>query len=125
MRVITAILIAFILTACGDDKASTSDLADDNASSSGLADDKASSDDFADSKVAADYKKKVDKKVGSVVLKSVVKELGVSEEQAKCLLGNLKLTQLGLKGSDPAARADPAVQAVFDECGVNSPVSDS
>jgi len=115
MRVFAVIMVAFILTACGDDKASTGDVADD----------KTTSDDFADSKVAADYKKKVNKKMSAVVLKSVVKEMGISEEQAQCLLGDLKLTQLGLKGSDPAARADPAVQAVFDKCGVDSPPAES
>ena len=99
MKVIAAILVAFTLTACGDDKASSVEP--------------------ADNKAADTYKAKVDKEVSDSVVNSLVREWGISEKQAKCLLGDLRASQLGRAGSDPA------VQAVFEKCGVDPSVADS
>ena len=99
MKVIAAILITFTLTACGDDKGASVDSTDNSG--------------------AAAYKAKVDKKVSDSVVNSLVREWGISKKQAQCLLADLRASQLGRAGTDPA------VQAVFDKCGVDPSVADS
>jgi len=65
----------------------------------------------------AAYKAKVDKQVSESVVNSLVREWGVSEEQARCLLGDLRASQLG------RAASDPAVQEVFRRCDVDPTVA--
>lgn len=62
---------------------------------------------------AGAYKAKVGKQVSESVVNSLVREWGVSEEQARCLLGDLRASQLG------RAASDPAVQEVFRRCDVD------
>ena len=65
----------------------------------------------------AAYKAKVGKQVSESVVNSLVREWGVSEEQARCLLGDLRASQLG------RAASDPAVQEVFRRCDVDPTVT--
>ena len=73
--------------------------------------------DSADNKGETAYKAKVDKEVNESVVNSLVREWGISEKQARCLLGDLRASQLGRAGSDPA------VQAVFEKCRVDPSVA--
>ena len=98
MKFIAVFLLTFTLAACGDKN-------DPAAESS------------AD-KDAAEYKAKVDKKVSESVVNSLAREWEISEEQARCLLGDLRPYQL------ESASSDPAVAAVFDKCGVDPAVAD-
>jgi len=99
MKVIAAILITFTLSACGDDKGPSVDSSDNTGADS--------------------YKAKVDKQVSDSVVNSLVREWGISKKQAQCLLADLRASQLGRAGSDPA------VQAVFEKCGVDPAAADS
>jgi hypothetical protein len=67
---------------------------------------------------AAEYKAKVDKQVSESVVNSLAREWKIPEEQVRCLLGDLRPSQLERAGSDPA------VAAVFDKCGVDPAVAD-
>jgi len=98
MKIFAAVFFALILTACGGDETPSAKPAPDEA--------------------AAAYKAKVNKKVSDSVVNSLVREWGISETQAACLLADLRASQLG------RANSDPAVQAVFESCGVDPSVTD-
>jgi|SRR5210317_537471 hypothetical protein len=98
MKIIAVFLLTITLSACGDNN--------DPATES-------ETDTFAE-----EYKAKVDKQVSESVVNSLVREWEISEEQVRCLLGDLRPSQLDRAGSDPA------VAAVFDKCGVDPAVAD-
>ena len=93
---IGGLVMALSVTACGEDKAQTPAEAE---------------------KGAAEYKARVDKTVSESVVNSLVREWNISEEQARCLLADHRASQLGRVGSDPA------VQAAFEKCGVDTSVA--
>ena len=97
MKVIAIFLLTFTLAACGDNNDPAAESSTDNG--------------------AAEYKAKVDKQVSESVVNSLVREWGISDEQVRCLLGDLRPSQLERAGSDPAVRA------VFDKCGVDPAVA--
>ena len=93
------ILLTLLLTACGGESETSGE---------------STAADFA-----AEYKAEVDKQISESVVNSLVREWGILEKQARCLLGDLRASQLGRVDSDPA------VQAVFEKCGVDPSVVDS
>lgn len=110
MRIIPVILFLAFLTACGDQS---------EPPSSGNTDpERAAAEDSDFDKAAADYQDKVRKKTSDSVVNSLVREWGVSEEKVRCVLGQLKFSQI------QQANTDPAAQAVFNECGVDPSVVD-
>ena len=93
MHILAVCLFMFTLTAWGGEN----DLSVEPAADNG----------------ATAYKAKVDKQVSESVVNSMVREWGISEEQARCLLGDLRASQLGL------AASDPTVEEVFRKCDVD------
>ena len=73
-----------------------------------------------DTETVEAYKAKVKTTINESVVNSLMREWdGVTESQVRCILADVKVTQL----EDPSA--DPAVLAVFDRCGVDPAVTGS
>jgi len=110
MKIIPVILLLAFLTACVDQNeppaGANADSEQPTAIESGL------------DTAAAEYQAKVRKKTSDSVVNSLVREWGVSEEKVRCVLGQLRLSQI------QQANTDPAAQAVFNECGVDPSVVD-
>lgn len=110
MRIIPVILFLAFLTACGDQK--------EPPAGSNAGPEQATTEDSGLDRAAAEYQAKVRKKTSDSVVNSLVREWSVSEEQVRCVMAQLKFSQV------QQANTDPAVKAVFNECGVDPSVVD-
>jgi hypothetical protein len=95
-----AICISLSLASCGGDQGSSGE---------------APAADVSDEDVAA-YQEKVSRKVSDSVVNSFVREYGISEEEARCLVDDIGVADLG------RAETDPEVQARIRACGVDPAV---
>jgi hypothetical protein len=98
------LLFFFLLAACGGDQSSPGESADVGAMDDAAMD------------AAVEYQKKVSAKVGDSMVKSFVRDFGITEEQARCLLEEIGLTDL------MRAETDPEVQDQIRECDVDPEV---
>ena len=100
MKIYFAIFISLILASCGGDQGST----DQSAAGDTLDD------------AAAEYQEKVSAKVSDSMVNSFVREWGVSEDEARCVVSNIKTSEL------MRVETDPDVQARLKDCGVDPAV---
>ena len=110
MRIIPLVLMAVLLTACGGQEKPLAGAATDT--------EKPASEANGTDGAAAAYKEKVREKMSNSVVNSLVREWGVPEADVRCVLAQLKLSQI------EQVQSDPAVRAVFEECGVDPAVAD-
>jgi len=111
MKIAPLILLAALLCACGDDSTPASGAAAQPEQASSEA---SSSDDRA----ADEYRAKVQSKMRDSAVNSLAREWSVPRENVRCVLGKVKISQV------EQANTDPAVKAVFEECGVDPAVVD-
>jgi len=111
LRVYTLILfMAFGQTACGGDKAPTEEqITTTNTTSNNS--------EAATSEQTEAYRAKVSNQLNDSYLNSMVRNWKISREQAECLLGDHKMTEI-LRG----AEKDPAIRSVIEGCGVDPSV---
>jgi len=110
LQVYTLILfIALGLTACGDKAPTEEQITSTNTTrkSSGA----------ATSEQTGAYRAKVSNQVNDSYLNTMVRNWNISREQAECLLGDHKMTEI-LRG----AEKDPAIRSVIEGCGVDPAV---
>lgn len=100
MKILSAILIPFVLLSCGGDQGSSGDAETVDMSS----------------EMVTDYQEKVSAKVSDSMVNSFVRDWGISEDEAKCLLDDIGMADL------MRAESDPEVQARVRECGVDPAV---
>ena len=110
LQVYTLILfIALGLTACGDKVPAEEQITSTNTTSN--------SSGAATSEQTEAYRAKVSNQVNDSYLNTMVRNWNISREQAECLLGDHKMTEI-LKG----AEKDPAIRSVIEGCGVDPAV---
>lgn len=100
MKTYFTIFLSLMLVSCGSDQNSSGDSADAAMSSEDV----------------AEYQEKVSAKVSESMVNSYVREWGISEDQARCVVTNIKTSEL------MRADSDPDVQARLKECGVDPAV---
>jgi hypothetical protein len=110
MKILPVIFFVAFLTACGEQN--------EPPAGANAGPEQATTEDSSLDRVATEYQAKVRKKTSDTVVNSLVREWGVSEEKVRCVLGQLKFSQV------QQANTDPAAQAVFNECGVDPSVVD-
>ena len=110
MKHFTLILLAALLTACGSP-------APPDAGTATESEQAASEADGLDESAAA-YQARVQKKMRESTVNSLAREWSVPHEQVRCVLNDLKLSQV------QNVKNDPAAQAVFEKCGVDTAVMD-
>lgn len=108
MKIYLVILMSFMLFACGNNSDNQNNAAADSAVADKMADENA--------KAAAEYQKKVSSKVADSMANSFVRDWGISEKQARCVVDNINTGDL------MRAESDPDVQAQLNECGVDPAV---
>lgn len=108
MKFIPLMLIAAFLCSCGGQ--------DEPAAAAVAEPEQAASETAGLDDAAAEYQAKVQTKTRNSVVNSLVREWGVPEENVRCVLDQLKISQI------QKANTDPAAQAVFKECGVDPAV---
>ena len=111
LRVYTLILfMALGQTACGGDKAPTEEqITTTNTTSNNSG--------AATSEQTEAYRANVSNQLNDSYLNSMVRNWNISREQAECLLGDHKMTEI-LRG----AEKDPAIRSVIEDCGVDPSV---
>ena len=114
MRITTVSLMAFLLVACGSDDAP--ELASEDADTPP----NAAAPDAEFDEYAAEYQEKVQEKVqkrmGNAMVSAFQEDWNVSEVEARCLYEGIPMEKL------ESGLSEPAVQAVFVECGVDPEV---
>ena len=112
MRIALVLVVTVFLIACGEDN-QTATATEQSPVKTELPAKNPTNDE-----IAAEYEKKVHKKVSNSVVNSLAREWGVPNEKITCLLNDLRITQL----QDPTS--GPAVLEVFKKCGVDPAVAD-
>ena len=110
MKHLALILLVALLTACGSPASPAADTA-------AKPEQAASEADGLDESAAA-YQAKVQKTMREATVNSLAREWSVPQEQVRCVLNDLKLSQV------QNVKNDPAAQAVFEKCGVDTAVMD-
>lgn len=108
MKIVTFSLLAVVLSACGGQ--------DEPATVAATEAEQVASEASGLDESAAAYQARVQNKVSDSVVNSLAREWAVSQEDVRCVLGRLKLSQIQRVNSDPDA------QAVFEQCGVDPAV---
>lgn len=98
--------LSFALVACGGDKSSA------DSQSSVAPEIPATSDEQAER-----YKSKVSNQINESYINTMVRNWGISRDQAECLLREHKMREI-LSG----VAKDPAIRAVVEDCGVDPAV---
>jgi len=110
LHVCTLILFMTLgLTACGDEASTEEQTTTTNTTSNNSGADT--------SQQTEAYRAKVSSQVNDSYLNTMVRNWNISREQAECLLGEHKMTEI-LRG----AEKDPAIRSVIEGCGVDPAV---
>lgn len=72
----------------------------------------------ADDEATERYREKVKRQVSASIASSLSREWGVPEARVECVLGDLRVSQLG------DATTDATVSAIFNKCGVDPIVTE-
>jgi len=100
MKVCFAIIVSFVLVSCGGDQGSSGESSVDEATSDAV----------------VEYKKKVSAKLSESMVNSFVRDFGITEDQARCLLSTITTSEM------MRAETDPDVQARVRACDVDPAV---
>ena len=103
MKYFGIVLILTLLTACGDEAASS--------------DPSKETHEAMESESAEEYKKEVSSQVNESVVKSLARDWDITQDQARCALSQFRTSQLMRAGSDPE------VQKGLKDCGIDPAVA--